>query len=130
PAPVVTYDVTGNVIPRTSKHNINLNMNYMMTKNLSFMAEIYAKSKYYADDLNQIEIDGYENLNLMATYDRKISSFDTSFFVRIDNVLDDHYYNSARSSSDRNEDGVFNAEDLSITVNPGRILTAGLAAKF
>ncbi|MCW8838701.1 MAG: TonB-dependent receptor, partial [Thiovulaceae bacterium] len=32
PAPVVTYDVTGNVIPRTSKHNINLNMNYMMTK--------------------------------------------------------------------------------------------------
>ncbi|QFR49456.1 TonB-dependent receptor [Sulfurimonas lithotrophica] len=130
PAPVMTYDATGNTIPRTSKHNVNLIMNYQVLKDLTLMAEVNAKSKYYADDLNKIEIAGHGILNLMATYNKKLGMFDTSFFVRADNVFDKQYYTSARSSSDRNEDGVFNAEDLSITVNPGRVLTAGLAAKF
>ncbi|WP_373070092.1 TonB-dependent receptor [Sulfurimonas sp.] len=130
PAPVMTYDVTGNTIPRTSKHTVNLIMDYKATKELSFMTEVNAKSKYYADDLNQIEIGGHATLNLMATYNSKLGMFDTSFFVRADNVLDKQYYTSARSSSDRNEDGLFNSEDLSITVNPGRVLTAGLSAKF
>ena len=130
PAPVFTYDVTGNKIPRTSTHNINLIADYQATSELAFMAELNAKSDYYADDLNKIKIDAHQTINLMATYQRKIASFETSFFVRVDNVLDKQFYNSARSSSDRNEDGVFNAEDLSITVNPGRILTAGLSAKF
>jgi iron complex outermembrane receptor protein len=129
-ASVDVKDVTGNTIPRTSKHNANLIMNYKAMKNLTLMTEINAKSKYYADDRNQIEINGHGTLNLMATYDRKMGMFDTSFFVRADNVFDKQYYTSARSSSDRNEDGVFNEEDLSITVNPGRILTAGLSAKF
>jgi len=130
PAPVVLHDVTGNVIPRTSKHMLNMIVNYQVMKELGFMAELNAKSKYYADDLNNIEIAGHGTLNLMATYNRKMSMFDTSFFVRADNVFDKQYYTSARSHSDRNEDGVFDAEDLSITVNPGRVLTAGLSAKF
>ncbi len=129
-ASVDVTDVTGNTIPRTSKHNANLIMNYKAMKNLTLMAEVNAKSKYYADDRNEIEINGHGTLNLMATYNRKMGMFDTSFFVRADNVFDKQYYTSARSSSDRNEDGTFDEEDLSITVNPGRILTAGLSAKF
>ena len=129
-ATVDVQDVTGNIIPRTSKHYVNLNLDYKATKDLSFMFELNAKSDYYGDDRNLIKIDAYETINLMATYAKKIASVDTSFFVRVDNVMDEHYYNSARSSSDRNEDGVLNAEDLSITVNPGRVLTAGLSAKF
>jgi iron complex outermembrane recepter protein len=124
------FDVTGNYIPRTSKHNINLRIDYQALKELSFMAEVNAKSSYYADDLNQIKIKGHETLNLMATYQKKIAMFDTSFFFRVDNVFDKQYYNTARSSSDRNDDGVFDKEDLSITVNQGRTLTAGLSAKF
>jgi len=129
-ATVDVQDVTGNVIPRTSKHTVNLNMNYKVMKKLSLMTEFNAKSKYFADDRNEIEINGHGTLNLMATYEDKISMFDASFFVRADNVFDKQYYRSARSSSDRNEDGVFDAEDLSITVDQGRVLTAGLSAKF
>ena len=130
PAPVTVTDVTGNKIPRTSAHTLNLILDYQATKKLGLQAEINAKSDYYADDLNQIKIDSHETLNLLATYKRKIGAFDTSFFARVDNVFDQQFYNSARSSSDRNEDGVFNEEDLSISVNPGRIITAGLSAKF
>ncbi|QOP41528.1 TonB-dependent receptor [Sulfurimonas marina] len=130
PAPVYTYDVTGNTIPRTSKHTVNLRIDYQATKELSYMVEVNGKSSYYADDLNQLKIDGYQTMNLMATYNKKIAMFDTSFFFRVDNFFDKQYYNSARSSSDRNEDGVFDKEDLSITVNQGRTLTAGLSAKF
>jgi iron complex outermembrane receptor protein len=130
PAPVFTYDVTGNTIPRTSKHNVNLIMNYKAMNNLTLMAEVNAKSKYYADDRNEIEINGHGTLNLMATYDRKMGMFETSFFVRADNIFDKQYYRSARAHGDRNEDAIFDAEDLSITVHPGRVLTAGLSAKF
>ena len=130
PAPLFNYDVTGNTIPRTSKHTMNFILNYLATKDLLLMAEANGKSKYFADDLNSIEIPGHMTLNLMATYNKKISMFDMSFFARVDNLFDKQYYSSARSSSDRNEDGVFDAEDLSITVNPGRIITAGVSAKF
>ena len=130
PAPIIVTDVTGNEIPRTAAHTLNLILDYQATKEFALQAEMNMKSSYYADDLNEIEIDAHETLNLLATYKRKIGSFDTSFFARVDNVFDEQFYNSARTSSDRNEDGVFNAEDLSITVNPGRIITAGVSAKF
>jgi iron complex outermembrane receptor protein len=129
-APVYTYDVTGNTIPRTSKHNLNIKLDYKATKEFSLMTEVNAKSDYFADDLNAIRIPGHATLNLMGTYKKQLGMFDTSFFVRVDNVFDKQYYTAARSSSDRNEDGVFDAEDLSITVNPGRVFTAGISARF
>ena len=129
-APVVYTDVTGNDVPRTSNHTINLITDYQTTKNLKFTAEVNAKSAYYADDLNQLKIDAYATLNLSTYYNTKLSDYELSFFARIDNVFDEQYYNSARSSSDRNEDGVFDHEDLSITVNPGRVYMAGASVKF
>ena len=127
---LTTFDVTGNTIPRTSAHNLNLMLNYLATKELKLSGEVNAKSSYYADDRNAIKVNGHATLNLLATYTRKIGSFDTNFFVRVDNVLDKQYYNTARASGDRNDDGAFNAEDLSITVNPGRVFTAGMSVKF
>jgi len=130
PAAVVTYDVTGNTIPRTSKHQLNLITDYKLTSNLKINGEVNAKSKYYADDLNKIEIAGHATLNLGADYKTKVSGFDLSLFTKVTNVLDKQYYNSARTSSDRNEDRVLDAEDLSITVNQGRTYLAGLSVKF
>lgn len=124
------FDVTGNRIPRTSKHQINLITDYQSTKNLTFTAEGNYKSSYYADDLNRLKIKAQTVVNLGVNYKTKISMFDMSVFARIDNLLDNQYYNTARSSSDRNDDGVFDYEDLSITVNPGRVITAGLSLKF
>lgn len=127
---VYTYDLSGNDIPRTSKHQANLILNYQAMKSLKLTAEVNSKSDYYADDLNQLKIKGNTTLNLGADYNMKVSDYELSIFARVDNVFDEHYYNSARSSSDRNEDGVYNYEDLSITVNPGIVYTAGLSAKF
>lgn len=127
---VTTFDVTGNVIPRTSKHNVNLILNYKATQNLLLTSELNAKSSYYADDLNKLEIAGQATLNFLSTYKFKFNDFDCSVFGRIDNVFDKQYYNTARSSSDRDSNGIFNSEDLSITVNPGRVYTAGLSLKF
>ncbi|EIF51941.1 MULTISPECIES: TonB-dependent receptor [Sulfurovum] len=130
PAPVYYYDVTGNTIPRTSKHQLNVITNYQATDDLKLTAEVNARSHYYADDLNALEIEGHATLNLGVDYKATINKYDLNMFVRVDNVFDKQYYNSARSSSDRNEDGVFDHEDLSITVNPGRVINAGLSMKF
>ena len=129
-APVYYYDVTDNDIPRTPKHQLNLITDYQATESLKFTAEVNAKSEYYADDLNELEIDGHATLNLGVDYKTKVSSYDLSLFAKVNNIFDKQYYNSARSSSDRNEDGVFDHEDLSLTVNPGRVVTCGLSMKF
>ncbi|PNV82176.1 MAG: TonB-dependent receptor [Sulfurimonas sp.] len=127
---VTFFDATNNQIPRTPKHQLNLILDYMPINELKLTSEVNAKSEYYADDLNQIKIPGHATLNLLASYTNKIGDYQYNLFARVDNVFDKFYYNTARSSGDRNEDGLFNAEDLSITVNPGRVYTAGLSVKF
>jgi iron complex outermembrane receptor protein len=124
------YNLTGNYIPRVPKHNLNLRTNYNYSDNLLLTAEVNAKSKYYADEMNRIEIGGQALLNLMASYATKISGYKFDFFAKVDNALDKFYYNTARASGDGNTDGKFDAEDLSITVNQGRTYTAGLSMKF
>lgn len=127
---VHTYDVSGNDIPRTSKHQANLILNYQALKSLLLTAEVNSKSDYYADDLNKLKIKGNTTLNLGADYKIKVSDYVVALFARVDNVFDDHYYNTARASGDRDENGVYDYEDLSITVNPGIVYTAGLSVKF
>ena len=124
------FNATKNDIPRTPKHQANFILDYLPMKALTLTTEINAKSDYYADDLNQIKIPGHATLNLLANYSNKIGGYSYNLFARVDNVFDKFYYGTARSSGDRNEDGVFNAEDLSITVSPGRVYTAGLSVKF
>jgi len=129
-APVFYYDVTGNTIPRTSKHQVNFITEYQATDHLKFISEINVKSNYYADDLNQIKVGGHATLDLGVDYKTKLNGYEVNMFARVDNVFDKQYYNTARSSSDRNEDGVFDAEDLSITVNEGRAFNFGIQVKF
>jgi iron complex outermembrane receptor protein len=127
---VTFFDATDNQIPRTPRHQLNLILDYMPINELKLTTEVNAKSDYYADDLNQIKIPGHATVNLLANYTNKIGDYQYNLFARVDNVFDKFYYNTARSSGDRNEDGVFDAEDLSITVNQGRVYTAGLSVKF
>lgn len=124
------YDLTGNTVPRVPKHTFNLNVGYNYDDNLLLTTELNMKSGYYADELNRIKIGGQATVNLLANYKRKWNSYTFEAFARIDNLFDKFYYNTARSSGDANSDGIFNNEDLSITVNPGRVYTAGLSVKF
>lgn len=124
------YDLTGNDIPRVSKHNLNFILDYNINKNFKISPEVKAISSYYADELNRNEIPGHGLINLMTSYNDEFSDYKISIFARVDNVLDKTYYNSARGYRDSDKDGDYDQEDLSLSVNEGRVITAGLSVKF
>ncbi|MBD3823899.1 MAG: TonB-dependent receptor, partial [Epsilonproteobacteria bacterium] len=124
------YDLEGKYIPRVSKHVANLRFNYNHENRLLTTLEVNARSSYFADELNRLEIAGYEVFNFSMNYFTKINDYKLEAFLRIDNLFDKNYFNTARASGDNNYDGVYDAEDLSITVNPGRVYTAGMSLKF
>jgi iron complex outermembrane receptor protein len=132
------YDLTGNQVPRAPRHHLNIGLNWRAAPHWILTGEIEAKSSYYADEMNWNKVSGHTVFNLLATYDRKFGEDNTvSFFARIDNVFDKDYWNTARGSYDSSSpgtggvpDGVFDMEDISIVVNPGRTFTAGLNVTF
>lgn len=127
---IASYDLAGNDVPRVPAHHINLTLRYQPAAYWTVSGEIDSQSSYYADELNWIKIAPRTTFNLLANYDRKIGDNSWSFFGRIDNLFDLFYYNNARGSSDQNGDGVFDKEDISITVNQGRTYTAGMSVTF
>ncbi len=131
PLPSVLYDNTGNVVPRTSRHKLNLSARYRPAPGWSVTAEANAQSGIYADEVNQVWIGGRTLFNLLANYELKTGrGMKWSMFGRVDNLFNRSYYTTVRGGSDGNGDGVYDAEDMSITVNPGRVLTAGLSVTF
>ena len=126
----IHYNLTGNTVPRTSHHTLNLTGNYTITPFTVLSTEWTLKSNYYADELNQLKMPGYGVVNLLAKHSQKWGDVSVDVFARIDNVLDKFYFNTARASNDRDYNKVYNQEDLSLTVNPGRVYTAGLSLRF
>ncbi len=125
------YDNEGNVVPRTSNHHLNMSLVYRLTPQWRVTGEMDAISSYYADEINRVKIDGHEVFNLLFNYDHKQENTVTSFFFRIDNVLDKFYYNTARGGTgDSDKDGDYDANDISIVVNQGRTFTTGLTVRF
>jgi iron complex outermembrane receptor protein len=127
------YNNTGHVVPRSPKHKINVSARYRYSDALSFTAEVNAQSGLYADEVNVVWIGGRTVANLATSYEIKSAGgVKWSLFARIDNLFDRYYYSTIRGSSDTsgNGDGVYDAEDPSITVKPGRVWSAGLTAKF
>jgi iron complex outermembrane receptor protein len=130
PSSQTHYNLTGNTVPRTSRHTLNVIGNYNVSPLTLISTELTARSSYYADELNQAKMPGYEVVNLLVKHNEKWDRYSFDFFARIDNVLDKYYYNSALGSSDGNNNGYIDGDDLTITVNPGRVFTAGLSVKF
>ncbi|MDO8262370.1 MAG: TonB-dependent receptor [Gallionella sp.] len=131
PLPSVLYNNTGNVVPRTPKHKVNLSTRYRYTPALTFSAEMNSQSGIYADEVNLVRIGGRTLFNAMANYEIKAErNVKWSAFARIDNLFDRRYYSTIRGGSDGDGNGVYNAEDMSITVDPGRVWTAGLTVNF
>lgn len=127
---LTTLDLAGNTLPRVPNHHLNLRVSYRPAPGWLITGEADAISSYYADEPNRVKIDGREFYNLLVNYDKDLGEQHWAFFVRVDNLLDDQYYNTARGFYDSNEDGVFDDEDISIVVNPGRIYTAGVSVDF
>jgi iron complex outermembrane receptor protein len=137
------YNNTGNRVPRVPRHHLNLSMSMRVTSHWTVTGELDAISSYFADEINRVEIDGHETFNLLINYDHKLGKSDWSWFLRIDNLFDQDYYNTARGGTGDAEsvdsdgdgiydsyDGVYDANDISIVVNPGRVYTAGLSVSF
>ncbi|MES9969614.1 MAG: TonB-dependent receptor [Candidatus Thiodiazotropha sp.] len=137
------YNNEGNEVPRTPKHHLNLTLARKLGSYWTITGELDASSSYYADEINRVEIDGHETFNLLINYDRTIAKADWSFFLRVDNLFDEDYYNTARGGSGDAKtadsdgdgvydsyDGVYDENDISIVVNKGRTLTAGLSVTF
>jgi iron complex outermembrane recepter protein len=127
---LTSYNNTGNEVPRTPKHNLNAIVRIRPAQYLTVSTEMQAQSSYYADEINQEKIAGRAIFNIWANYDRRFANDDWSFFARIDNIFDRDYYNTARGYNDSNEDGIYDGEDLSMTVNPGIVFSSGLSVKF
>lgn len=131
PLPSVLYNNTGNVVPRTPKHKVNLSTRYRYSPALSFSAEMNAQSGIYADEVNKVWTGGRTLFNAMVNYEIKTGrGMKWSVFGRIDNLFGRFYYSTIRGGSDADGNGVYNAEDVSITVDPGRVWTAGLTVNF
>ncbi len=129
--PSVLYNNTGNVVPRTPSHRVNLSTRYRYTPALTFSAEMNAQSGMYADEVNLVWTGGRTLFNAMVNYEVKSEGgMKWSVFGRIDNLFDRFYYTTIRGGSDGNGDGTYNAEDMSITVDPGRVWTAGVSLAF
>ena len=107
------------------------------------MSEIDARGKSYADEINQVVWPGRTLLNLQATFDTPrgwvpgIGRAVVSPFVRIDNAFATPHWLTARGANDSASygtnfryDGVYDAEDPSFIVAPGRTWSAGLSFKF
>ncbi len=128
----VTYDISNNVLPRTPKHRIDL-FTYLRHPSLPkwlLVLENYGQSGYYADETNLVWISGYGIMNVQLRYNTKIGNNPLEFFVRADNVTDRQYYRTVYLFSDRNNDGKLDAEDASITVDPGRTYYVGVKYTF
>ena len=121
------YDITGNQLPRVPHHKIDLIVNYRFLSNWNLMTEFYAQSKYYADETNFVTMPGYGKVNMRLDYHYNKN---LNFFVKVDNVLDKQYYRTVYLFRDRNRDDKLDAEDATITVDPGRVFYAGFNYKF
>lgn len=140
---LVAFDNTGNDVPRTSPHTVNLRASWFPLAGWKFGAEADYRSSAYADEINQEKWPGRTLLHLQVDYVTRpgwIGAFPGSrfaAFLRVENVFARDHYTIARGTNDSQSyasdfryDGVYNAEDLSITVDPGRVWRAGVSFTF
>ena len=125
-----TYDINGNQLPRTPHHKINLMTYFKVAPKWTLIPSYYWQSSYYADETNFVKMPSYGYANLKVTYNRKVKKGNLEVFAKVDNIFDKQYYRTVYLFSDKNNDGVLNAEDASITVDPGRVFYVGFKYTF
>lgn len=134
------YSNKNNQVPRTPKHSANFRTHWHLHKDFYLTAEADYKSSSYADEINQEKIKQRTLLNLTANYKTNLRIFGATdsqinAFLKVENATNKKYYRTAYGAQDSagvagNYDGIYNSEDLSIIVDPGRTWSAGLTVRF
>lgn len=128
------YDNTGNKVPRTPTHTVNFRTHWHPSHAWRLTTEVDYRGESYADEINQEKQPARTLLNMMLTYNTRLNLFGekpsrVNAYLKVDNVLDDQFFLIVRGHTDRG-DGVYDSEDLSIVVDPGRVWSAGISVKF
>ncbi|HSL20339.1 MAG TPA: TonB-dependent receptor [Vicinamibacterales bacterium] len=139
----VAHDNTGNKIPRVPSHLVNARLNWIPVTGLRVTSEIDGRSKSFADEINQVVWPSRTVLNLQASFATPrgrvpgLPRAVVSPFIRVDNVFATRHWLTARGANDSASygtnlryDGVYDAEDVSLIVAPGRTWNVGLSVKF
>ena len=124
------YEIVGNELPRTPNHIVDLYGTMKVTPGLKLIGELYTQSSYYADETNMIKMPGYAFINVQARYETSLWGNRLECYVKVNNIFDEHYYQTVYFTSDKSGDGTLDKEDPTITVAPGRELFAGLIYRF
>jgi iron complex outermembrane receptor protein len=141
---IITYNNTGNKLPATPPHLLNARLSTRTWRKVTGQAEVDHHATSFADEINQQTWPGWTVTNLRLNYDVPSERFAglfsharLGFYARADNVFNKRYWEFARGIGDQQSyatnfayDGKYNAEDVSIVVAPGRLLTAGLTLRF
>jgi iron complex outermembrane receptor protein len=114
-------ELDGNYVPRTSRHTLNLGLDWNVNQKFVLSPEVVAKSSYYADEANLYKQPGYAVINLRGNY--KITD-SLEVFGKITNLLDKNYYQFVNVSYGSD------MTDATIRVAPPRAFYAGLRYKF
>jgi len=125
-----SYDIVGNELPRTPNNIFDLYTTVKFSPNLKVISQLYAQSSYYADETNMIKMPGYAFLNLQARYTMRLGGNELECYVKVNNVFDNHYYQTVYFTGDKSGDGTLDKEDPTITVAPGKEYFAGLIYRF
>ena len=125
-----TYDLSGNTVPRTSKHTVYVEGNYQATPEWLLTAGLNYRSSQYADEMNEVKLGGYSLFDLRTTYTAKVAGLDVELYGKVENLFDKQYFMIPRVTGDRNDDGIYDIGDMGLTVNPGRMYYMGLSVKF
>jgi iron complex outermembrane receptor protein len=129
------HDNSGNQVPRTPRHQLNVRTHWQPNPNWRFTTEVDYRGESYADEINQEKLPARALVNMMLNYQTRLKLFggrsqQFNAFVKVDNLLDDSFFSTARGHADSNMDGNYDAEDLSIVVDPGQVWQAGIGIKF
>ncbi|MEJ2692291.1 MAG: TonB-dependent receptor [Candidatus Thiodiazotropha sp.] len=125
-----TYDIVGNELPRTPRHTLDLYATYRLTSHWKLIGEAYARSGYYADETNLISMAGYAYANLQTRYETEWGRSSLELYFKVINLFDKRYYRTVFLNKDSNKDDLFDAEDATITVDPGREFYLGMIYRF
>jgi iron complex outermembrane receptor protein len=137
---LVAYDNTGHSLPRVPRHTLDLRGTLTPAAGWKLWGELDYRAGSWADEIQTNKWPGRTVFNAMAEYGAPLRGSEqgrVSVFLRIDNVFARRFYTIARGTNDSQSyasnfryDGVYNAEDMSITVDPGRVWRAGVSISF